>query len=360
MSGNADDTSSESGPSIYEKFKQNTQKIFNEESFKEGLDKGYQMLEGKQGSHNLKSRESNKKSREKEYRNLSQAPRKLKSSLKETPDLDKSNRAGSIVMSKNENFNKSSKKKDKPKINNKKYSNSPIKLDKNLKNIENRILEKMKNKREGVHNVPLTKMPSLERNHSPTISYGNDLDLAKLTLGRVYDYNSKSTSKKHKYKNSEAEPDSFKMKESNSIRQNLSSAFNPSESESIMKKISYVKPQRDNQSNYDAYNSSYGSSIGFSDEKRLSDKMKFKIKASFRYRDEIETAETDSLFSSKFSKFSPSGSVDGQFITKPNRSIITEIMKRQQSENAQVSNFPSITKNIPSGGQQFSLPSLKK
>jgi hypothetical protein len=121
-----------------------------------------------------------------------------------------------------------------------------------------------------------------------------------------------------------------------------------------------VKPSRDSQSNYDAYNSSYGSSIGFSDEKRLSDKMKFKIKASFRYRDEIETAETDSLFSSKFSKFSPHGSVDGQPILKPNRSILNEVIKRQQSDNAQPANFPSISKNVPGNGQPFSLPSLKK
>lgn len=40
------------GGSIYEKFKQNTQKIFNEDSFKEGLDKGYQMLNERQISKN--------------------------------------------------------------------------------------------------------------------------------------------------------------------------------------------------------------------------------------------------------------------------------------------------------------------
>lgn len=34
--------------SIYEKFKENTQKIFNEESFKEGLDKGHLMLKSRQ------------------------------------------------------------------------------------------------------------------------------------------------------------------------------------------------------------------------------------------------------------------------------------------------------------------------
>lgn len=229
MSGNAADTSLESGPSIYEKFKQNTQKIFNEESFKEGLDKGYQMLEGKNGPNHLKSRESNKKSRGKEYRNLSQAPSRLKNTLKETPDSKKSNRAGSIETAKNEIFNKSLKKNNKTKISNKKYSNSPIKLDKSLKSIENRILQKMKNKREGVPTNGLPKMPSIERNHSPAIPYSNELDSAKLTLGKVYDYNSKSTSKKHKYKNSDAEIDSYKIKESNSIRQTLSSAFKPTE-----------------------------------------------------------------------------------------------------------------------------------
>lgn len=38
--------------SIYEKFKENTQKIFNDQSFKESLDKGHQMLRGKHHSKN--------------------------------------------------------------------------------------------------------------------------------------------------------------------------------------------------------------------------------------------------------------------------------------------------------------------
>lgn len=44
--------SANQGESIYEKFKENTQKIFNDQSFKEGLDKGHQMLKGKHHSKN--------------------------------------------------------------------------------------------------------------------------------------------------------------------------------------------------------------------------------------------------------------------------------------------------------------------
>jgi hypothetical protein len=42
--------------SIYEKFKENTQKIFNEESFKQGLDKGYKMLKSSEKSKNANRR----------------------------------------------------------------------------------------------------------------------------------------------------------------------------------------------------------------------------------------------------------------------------------------------------------------
>jgi hypothetical protein len=42
--------------SIYEKFKENTQKIFNEESFKQGLDKGYKMLKSSENSKNTNRR----------------------------------------------------------------------------------------------------------------------------------------------------------------------------------------------------------------------------------------------------------------------------------------------------------------
>ena len=46
--------------SIYEKFKKNTQKIFNEDSFKEGLDKGYQMLHNRELSKKGMRRNENK------------------------------------------------------------------------------------------------------------------------------------------------------------------------------------------------------------------------------------------------------------------------------------------------------------
>lgn len=56
---------------------------------------------------------------------------------------------------------------------------SPLKLDKNLKSIENRILQKMKSKRDanGAHH----KMPSIDKSHSPAISYGN-LELIQIKL----------------------------------------------------------------------------------------------------------------------------------------------------------------------------------
>ena len=57
MSSQASDK--ESG-SIYEKFKENTQKIFNEDSFKEGLDKGYQMLNKRQISKKSRRNMRNK------------------------------------------------------------------------------------------------------------------------------------------------------------------------------------------------------------------------------------------------------------------------------------------------------------
>lgn len=119
------------------------------------------------------------------------------------------------------------------------------------------------------------------------------------------------------------------------------------------------KPAPDAYSEYDLYGS-YGSSIGFSEEKRLSDKVKNKIKASFRYRDEIETADSDSLFSSKFSKFAVPKDSDSFVIGKQNKSNLSEIIKKQQIEGGKQFSFPAITKNIPSGGSQLSFPSIKK
>lgn len=120
------------------------------------------------------------------------------------------------------------------------------------------------------------------------------------------------------------------------------------------------KPAPDAYSEYDLYGS-YGSSIGFSEEKRLSDKVKNKIKASFRYRDEIETADSDSLFSSKFSKFGvPKDPETSGILGKQNKSILSEIIKKQQTEGGKQFSFPAIAKNIPTGSNQLSLPSIKK
>ena len=119
------------------------------------------------------------------------------------------------------------------------------------------------------------------------------------------------------------------------------------------------KPAPDAYSEYDLYGS-YGSSIGFSEEKRLSDRAKNKIKASFRYRDEIETADSDSFFSSKFSKFGVPKDTEASSIVKPSKSILGEIIKRQQSDGGKPFVFPTIAKNIPNGGNQLSFPSLRK
>ena len=336
------DSSNDNSSSIYERFKQNTHKIFNDESFKDTASRGHQKNEGRKSSMNTNKRDSNK-SRGHEYRNFSQAPVKTKIGLNQDNDVTNNIRSGSknIIIANNiiGLQNKISAKESK------KYTNNPIKLDKSLKSIENRILQKMKNKRDNKNLVP--KMPTIERNHSPTISYGKDLDSAKLTIGQVYDYNAKSSNKKYKHRSND--PDS-------NIRQTISSAFQPNDADSFINKLNYVKPNRDSQSEYDLYNS-YGSSNGFaSDEKRMSNNMKYKIKASFRYRDEIETAETDSLFSSKFSKFSPS--LQGG-VGKSQKSVMDEMIKRQQSENGMPINFPSIKKSVPSKGSQFNLPSLK-
>jgi hypothetical protein len=343
MSGNNVDSGLGDSSSIYEKFKMNTHKMFNEDAFKDRSD-----LSSKS------SKKSTMKSRGRENRNASQIPIKIKGALSHDHEHDLGARGGSLgsgLVDVSSNHPKKLKIRS-----DKKVAGSPIKLNKGLKSIENRILQKMKNKRDG--RLPLTKMPSIERNNSPTVSYGNDFDSSKLTLGRVYDYNSKSTSKKHKHKNSDV--DVYPSAKTDSIRQTLNSAFQPNDADSFINKIKYVKPDRDSQSEYDLYNS-YGSSNGFkSDEKQMSDKMKFKIKASFRYRDEVETAETDSFFSSKFSKFSLNNNThQGQGISKPNKSIMEEMIKRKQAGQSEShNNFPSIKKNMPNKSSPFSLPSL--
>mmetsp|Transcript_39758 Transcript_39758/g.45638 ORF Transcript_39758/g.45638 Transcript_39758/m.45638 type:complete len:122 (+) Transcript_39758:604-969(+) len=118
------------------------------------------------------------------------------------------------------------------------------------------------------------------------------------------------------------------------------------------------KPAKEAQSEYDLYNS-YGSSIGFSDEKRLSDRVKNRIKASFRYRDEIETADSESFFS-KFGNFGMPKELEPRNIVKPNKSLINELNKNASSEGKRNMNFPSINKNTPVIANPFSLPSLKK
>ena len=87
---------------------------------------------------------------------------------------DENDNEGSNGKHQLDSFHNSMKKKSKLTIAPMKH-NSPLKLDKNLKSIENRILQKMKNKREG--NVVLSKMPSIERNHSQSNSYGMNFQI---------------------------------------------------------------------------------------------------------------------------------------------------------------------------------------
>ena len=203
------------------------------------------------------------------------------------------------------------------KVSPKKHSGNPIKLDKNLKSIENRILQKMRNKI-NPGNAPLIKMPSIERSNSSNFRSG------EVSLSKENEYSHKPL-RNCRY-NSEIDEDSLvnlgrskasqrndKASMPHSIRQTVAGSFRPSDLNSIMNSIQVPRPMNDHYSEYDLYNS-YGSSNGFSEEKRLSNKMKNKIKASFKYRDEVETAETDSFFSSKFSKFNVPNQMDGKII----------------------------------------------
>lgn len=277
-------------------------------------------------------------------------------------------RTGSLTKPVGDHFN-STTKKHKLKAGAMRHFASPIKLDKGLKSIENRIMNKMKNKRENTNSQP--KMPSIERHHSPSISYGATLESGRLNIGRINDYNVKNGGKNSRYSKSPGE-DTFspgerlrntgKMDRSNrthSIRQTVAGAFNQNDADSIIKKSLHIsKPAKESQSEYDLYNS-YGSSNGFAQEKGLSNKMKLRIKASFKYRDEVETADSDSLFSSKFSKFGLNKDSEAQNIIKPNKSVITDMIKRQQQENGKPNNFPKISKNVPGGSGGCALPSLK-
>lgn len=82
--------------SIYEKFKQNTRKMFNDESFKETTSRGHQVLESRISSMNTKKKDSNK-SRGQECRNFSQAPLKNKGTFNQDNDSTGSKRSGSKI-----------------------------------------------------------------------------------------------------------------------------------------------------------------------------------------------------------------------------------------------------------------------
>ena len=211
-------------------------------------------------------------------------------------------------------------------------------------------------------NAPLMRMPSIERNHSSNYM-GSEKNLAKES-----EYSNKPL-RNRRYHNSDVDDDSIvnmgrpkisqrndKSSMSQSIRQTVAGSFRPNDPESIIKNIQVPRPLNDHYSEYDLYNS-YGSSNGFSDEKRLSNKMKNKIKASFKYRDEVETAETDSFFSSKFSKFNVPTPIDGQPIVKPNKGIISLLRKNKEEGGSKPTSFPSISKRMPDCNSG-SLPSI--
>ena len=103
-----------------------------------------------------------------EYRNHSHLNSKVSNTYTDNDEED-AVLSGTASKQQSERYHNSIKKKNKQ-TNGQKKNNSPLKLDKNLKSIENRILQKMKNKREGI--APQTKIPSLERISHPLISYG--------------------------------------------------------------------------------------------------------------------------------------------------------------------------------------------
>uniref|UniRef100_A0A7S3JJB4 Uncharacterized protein n=1 Tax=Euplotes harpa TaxID=151035 RepID=A0A7S3JJB4_9SPIT len=173
MSRGQNDGGQEQSSSIYEKFKENTHKIFNEDiamvsqvnrSHVGDIEKGHQNLAS---GHSLKPKHSRNDKKRQEYRNLSQINVKSMN-----PYMDKGEEVDLLSGSSkqpSEVFHNSMKKKKKIAQGGKKTLNPPIKLDKNLKSIEDRILNKMKAKKETINVLP--KMPSIERNHSPPISY---------------------------------------------------------------------------------------------------------------------------------------------------------------------------------------------
>ena len=258
-----------------------------------------------------------------------------------------------MVSNTHGSFNSSIKKTGpKIKISPKKHSGNPIKLDRNLKNIEKRILQKMKSKNGGQGIPALVKMPSIERNKSPNFPQASGRLLqesdyrAKPSKNRRYKFAEGESSSMITLSRSKVNPRNEKSSISQSTRQTVAGSFRPNDADSIIRNIQAPKPLNDHYSEYNLYNS-YGSSNGFSEEKRLSNKMKYKIKSNFKYRDELETAETDSFFSSKFSKFNVPANMDGQTILKPNRSLIEGMKKMKGNENLRPIAFPNISKRIP-------------
>lgn len=216
----------------------------------------------------------------------------------------------------------------------------------------------------------LTKMPSIDRSNSPAPNYNAKMNSSILNLNRVHDYNHKEGKNNRYWDDVDQDDDlsayikpkaadkSEKTNRSHSIRQTVAGSFRPNDADSIIKNLIITRQGRENHSNYDMFNS-YGSSNGFNDEKRLSDKARHRIKATFKFRDEVETADSDSFFSSKFSKFSVPQNSDASPLIKPNPNAITEMIKKQKMQNGGPSNFPSISKNVPGASAGFSLPSLK-
>lgn len=237
--------------------------------------------------------------------------------------------------------------------------NNPIKLDKDLKSIENRILQKLRNKNSNKNNSH-SNMPSIERNSSPNIGGG------KTNMPKVKDYGLKGL-KNNRYSDADEKGQSSvdfdrhggvsrgDRNGSHAVRQTVAGSFRPSDPDSVLKGLQVNKPIKDQYSEYDMYNS-YGSSNGFIDERKLSDRMKNRIKASFGIRDEVETSDSGSLFSSKFSGFNVPNQGDSNLLPKPSQNMIVQMMKKH-SDHSKPSNFPSISKNVPAKG--FALPSLK-
>mmetsp|Transcript_12228 Transcript_12228/g.12261 ORF Transcript_12228/g.12261 Transcript_12228/m.12261 type:complete len:331 (-) Transcript_12228:32-1024(-) len=306
---------------------------------------------------------SNRKHDHKDRRNYSEVKPKSRNNEQDF-DEAKHARVSSMISHQNPSFNSSIKKPGlKIKLSPKKNSGNPIKLDKNLKNIEKRILQKMKNKNNPSSPPSLTKMPSIERANSPSFMPSS----SSAIMSNEYSH---SNAKNSRYKDIDDNDSAIinlakaklsqrndKNKMSQSIRQTVAGSFRPNDPNSIMNSIQVPKPMNDHRSEYDMYNS-YGSSNGFGGEKRLSNKMILKIKASFKYRDEVETAETDSFFSSKFSKFNVPPQGDGRPFMNPNRNMAEGMINTQGNENKGPTNFPIISKKVPDCNNG-SLPSIK-